>query len=109
MQFTIDRAPLLKALAHVQTVVEQRGTIPVLANVKIEGKGDSLTLTATDIDIALSVRVNAGVAEGGATTVPAHMFYDIARKLPEGSQVEVSTKDSGRVSIRAGSSRFTLS
>lgn len=109
MQFTIERAALLKALAHVQTVVEKRGTIPVLANVKLEADNGQLSLMATDMDISLMEKVAASVTEPGKTTVPAHMFYDIARKLPDGSQIEFSVKESGRVSIRSGSSRFTLS
>lgn len=109
MQFTIERSTLIKALGHVQTVVEKRGTIPILANVKLEAKGGTLALTATDMDIALVEKIGAEVTDPGAITVPAHMFYDIARKLPDGAQIEVSTKEAGRVSIRSGSSRFTLS
>lgn len=109
MQFTIERTTLIKALGHVQTVVEKRGTIPVLANVKLEAAGGSLSLTATDMDITLVEKVGAEVSEPGSTTVPAHMFYDIARKLPDGAQIEVAVKESGRVSIRSGSSKFMLS
>ncbi len=109
MQFTIERAHLLKCLGHIQSVVEKRGTIAVLSNVKLEAKGDSVALTATDMDIAIAERVPATVKKPGATTVPAHMLYDIVRKLPEGAQVELSvSEDGGKVSIRAGQSRFSL-
>ncbi|MBV8938998.1 MAG: DNA polymerase III subunit beta [Alphaproteobacteria bacterium] len=108
MQFAIERSVLLKALGHVQTVVEKRGTIPVLANVKLDAKSGQLSLTATDMDIALVERVPAEIGREGATTVPAHTFYEIVRKLHEGAQVEVNTGEGGRVSIRSGQSRFTL-
>lgn len=109
MKFTIERAHLIRALGHVQSVVEKRGTIAVLSNVKVEAKGDSVSLTATDMDLAIVEKVPASVARGGATTVPAHMFYDIARKLPEGAQVECTiADDGGKMTIRSGQSRFSL-
>ena len=84
MKFTVDRAVLLKALAHVQSVVERRNTIPILANVLIDAKTEgNLTLTATDMEIAV-VEAVAGVTvtRGGRTTAPAATLYEIVRKLP---------------------------
>lgn len=110
MKFVIDRSVLLKSLAHVQSVVERRGTIPILANIKLEATPDSLALTSTDMDIAITERVPAKTGNVGATTVPAHTFYEIVRRLPEGAEVEI-TKDSkdAKVTLRAGASRFSLS
>ena len=53
MKLKADRATLLKALAHVQSVVERRNTIPILANVMIAVRDGKLTLTATDMEIAI--------------------------------------------------------
>ena len=53
MKLTIERAALLKALGHVQSVVERRNTIPILSNVQIEAADGSLALTATDLDLAI--------------------------------------------------------
>jgi DNA polymerase-3 subunit beta len=109
MQFVIERSHLLKSLGHVQSVVEKRGTIAVLSNVKIEAKGDGVELTATDMDLAMVEKVPASVSKNGATTVPAHMFYDIVRKLPEGAQIECTmSDDGGKMTIRSGQSRFSL-
>lgn len=109
LQFVIERAHLIKSLGHVQSVVEKRGTIAVLSNVRIDAKGDSISLTATDMDIAIVEKVTASVSKPGSTTVPAHTFYDIVRKLPDGAQIEItSSDDGGKVSIRAGQSRFSL-
>lgn len=109
MQFVIERSLLLKSLGHVQSVVEKRGTIAVLSNIKLDAKGTEVALTATDMDIAIVEKVTANVSEGGTTTVPAHTFYDIVRKLPDGAQIEVSTSEDGtKVTIRAGQSRFSL-
>ena len=109
MRVTIERSAFLRALNHVQSVVERRNTIPILSNVLVQASGAELKLTATDLDIEIVESVAAMVASGGATTVPAHMLYDIVRKLPDGAQLELDQgADAGRVSIFAGRSRFAL-
>lgn len=109
MKLVIDRSNLIKALGHVQSVVEKRGTIPILSNVKLEAAGDVLYLTATDMDIAVVERVSANVTDPGHATVPAHTLYDIVRKLPDGSQIEFSrAEDATKAVIRSGTSRFSL-
>ena len=109
MRVTIERSAFLRALNHVQSVVERRNTIPILSNVLVQASGAELKLTATDLDIEIVESVAAMVAVGGSTTVPAHMLYDIVRKLPDGAQLELDQgPDMGRVSIFAGRSRFAL-
>lgn len=109
MKLTIDRTALLRCLAHVQSVVERRNTIPILSNVLVEAKGDRLSLTATDMDLAIVEQTAANVAMAGAATVPAHTMYDIVRKLPEGSEVQMELgEDGAQVALKAGRSRFTL-
>src|SRR5262245_9370591 len=109
MRVTIERSAFLKALNHVQSVVERRNTIPILSNVLVQAKGDSVKLTATDLDIEIIETVAAEVGQDGAVTVAAHMLYDIVRKLPDGAQLELDQgPDTGRVAIKAGRSRFAL-
>ena len=109
MKVTIERSVLLKALGHVHRIVERRNTIPILANVLIEAADGKLALKSTDLDLEASERVSADVAQNGATTVPAHVIYDIVRKLPEGAQASLETTgDTGQLVLRAGRSRFTL-
>jgi DNA polymerase-3 subunit beta len=109
MKVTVERAQLLKSLGHVHRVVERRNTIPILANVLVKGEKSGLNLKATDLDLEVIETIAAEVAPAGSTTVPAHMFYEIVRKLPEGSQVVLeSSSDRAMLAIRAGRSRFTL-
>jgi DNA polymerase-3 subunit beta len=109
MKATIERATLLKSLSHVQSVVERRNTIPILSNVLLDAREDgSLRLMATDLDLQVDETVSASVSQPGATTVSAHTFFDIVRKLPEGSQVELSAAD-GKMQVVAGRARFNLS
>src|SRR5690625_2441979 len=110
MKLTIERAALLRSLAHVQSVVERRNTIPILSNVLLEAKEERLRLTATDMDLTIHEETEAQIQSPGATTVPAHTFYDIIRKLPDGSEVELSISDGGgQMRLRAGRSNFVLS
>jgi DNA polymerase III subunit beta len=109
MKVTVERAELLKSLGHVHRVVERRNTIPILANVLIKADKGKLSMKATDLDLEVTDSIAAEISPGGATTVPAHMFYDIVRKLPEGSQIVIEgSGDRAVLSIRAGRSRFTL-
>src|SRR6187402_3857591 len=109
MKVTIERAELLKSLGHVHRVVERRNTIPILANVLVRAEKSALSLKATDLDLEVIEWISAEVAPAGSTTVPAHMFYEIVRKLPEGSQVLLeSSSDRAVLAIKAGRSRFTL-
>jgi DNA polymerase-3 subunit beta len=109
MKVTVERAELLKSLGHVHRVVERRNTIPILANVLIKADKGALSLKATDLDLEVTDSIAAEVAPGGATTVPAHMIYDIVRKLPDGAQIVLEgSGDRAVLSIRAGRSRFTL-
>jgi DNA polymerase-3 subunit beta len=109
MRLIIERNALLKALNHVASVVERRNTIPILSNVLVTAKGKAVTLTATDLDIEVVESVKADVSQDGSTTVPAHMFHDIVRKLADGAQVELSLgPDEGRMALTSGPAKFAL-
>ncbi len=128
MKLTIERGALLKALGHVQSVVERRNTIPILSNVllradaagavpAVDGAPESdgaLALSATDMDLEIVERVPGRIEQGGRITAPAHTLYDIVRKLRDGAQIEIEAPmgpDGGERSsmiLRSGRSTFTL-
>lgn len=108
MKFTIDRADLLRSLNHVHSVVERRNTIPILANVLLRADKDSLSLTTTDMDLEIVDSVSAKATTPGATTVPAHTLYDIVRKLPDASTVEIAAASDTTLTVKAGKSTFRL-
>lgn len=109
MKVTVEQAALLKALGHVHRVVERRNTIPILANVLLRASDRELHLKATDLDIDIVETIAADVERAGTTTVPAHVLYDIVRKLADGAQVSLEQDgQSGQVSLRSGRSRFSL-
>lgn len=109
MRLTIERGELLRALSHVTSVVERRTTIPILSNVMLAGSGRAVRFKATDLEREVIESVAGDVKEPGALTVPAHVLHDIVRKLPDGSEVElIRDAEKGRLTLRAGSSRFAL-
>ena len=109
MQLTIERAALLKALGHVQSVVERRNTIPILSNVLMSADRGGVSLSATDLDMEISDSTPAQVEAPGQITAPAHTLYEIVRKLPEGADVSLSyTGEDPRLQVHAGRSRFNL-
>jgi DNA polymerase-3 subunit beta len=109
MRVTLERSNLLKSLNHVHRVVERRNTIPILSNVLLTAAGASLEMKATDLDMEVTEATAAQVDQQGATTVPAHLLYDIVRKLPEGSEVMLKLEEGGgSMSVISGRSSFRL-
>ena len=103
MKFKADRATLMKALAHIQSVAEKRNTIPILANVKIEAADGKLLFTATDMEIAVVEEIAASVSRAGSATAPAATLYEIVRKLPDSAELEFeATGEAGQLKLRAG-------
>ena len=108
MKIKVERSALMKALSHVQNVVERRNTIPILANVLLRAKDGALTLAATDMEIAAVEQVPADILKQGATTAPAATLYEIVRKLPEGATVELD-HPGGDAQLALRSGRYATS
>jgi len=109
MKVIAERAALLKSLSHVQSVVERRNTIPILANLLLRADDEGLSMSATDLDIEAIVRMDAKVESAGTVTISAQTLYEIVRKLPDGSEVALTLDpEDQRVSVSAGRSRFAL-
>ena len=108
LKFSVERSQILRSLAHIQSVVEKRTTVPVLANVKLEIEGSNLRLTATDMEISITETIPVKTSAAGATTLPAQVLYDIIRKIPEGAEVEFNEAKSGQVEVKSGRSKFKL-
>ncbi|MDH3977009.1 MAG: DNA polymerase III subunit beta [Gammaproteobacteria bacterium] len=109
MDLTTSRESLLRPLQAVIGVVERRQTMPILANVLLEAKDNTLSITATDLEVELVAHANVdAVKDPGEITVPARKLLDICRALPDESSVSVKL-DGDRIIIKSGRSRFVLS
>ena len=108
MKFQADRETLLKPIQAVVGVVERRQTMPILANMLLVANEHGLSVTATDLEVELVASATLDVAQAGEVTVPGRKLLDICRALPDGAKVSVSL-DKGKLVIKSGRSRFTLS
>ncbi|MDD3030461.1 MAG: DNA polymerase III subunit beta [Alphaproteobacteria bacterium] len=108
MKLTLSRDVLLKSLGHVQSVVERRNTIPILANVLIRVTPEGVFMTATDMEIEINEAIEAHVSKTGSVTAPAHTLYEIVRKLPDGADVELNASSAGQLTLSSGRSHFKL-
>jgi DNA polymerase-3 subunit beta len=82
--------------------------MPILSHILLAASDGRLTVTATDLEVELRAEADVNVESPGEVTVPGRKLHDICRALPEGADIEVALS-SGRVTAKAGRSRFTLS
>ncbi|NNF96791.1 MAG: DNA polymerase III subunit beta [Halobacteria archaeon] len=109
MKLSIQRETLLRPLQVVSSVVERRQTLPVLSNVLINCRNNTLTLTGTDLEVEMIAKASLDQeADEGETTLPARKILDICRALPEEAIISLATNGDKAI-IRSGRSRFTLS
>ena len=107
MEVVIDRDAFLKGLQMVQNIVEPRQTLPILANVLLEAAGDSVRLTATDLEVGARVSVPAKVGAKGAITVSARKLAEIVKELPAAA-VALKVSENVTVSLRCGGATYRM-
>jgi DNA polymerase III subunit beta len=92
MKLQVTRENLNKALNSVSRVANARGTLPILANVLIKTSNNRLSLSATNLDIAITHFIGAKVGQEGSITVPARLMQDFVGSLPDGV-IELDLQD----------------
>lgn len=107
MNIQINRETLLKPLTSVTSIVEKRHTLPILSNLLLEAKQNKIHLTATDLEMQISLSVETATTGDFSTTISAKKLLDICRSLPDSSEINMATNDS-RITLKAGKSRFNL-
>jgi DNA polymerase-3 subunit beta len=107
MDFTVKKNELLRELQYVQGVVERKTTVPILSNLLLETSGNSLAVTATDLDVTIRCACRANIKVSGAVTVSARKIFDIVRLLPE-AEIHFKATSSDWVSVSCLRSRFKV-
>jgi DNA polymerase III subunit beta len=102
MELVVRKNDLLRELQLFQGIVERKNTIPILANVLMEAKGDEVRFLATDLEVGLRSRCQAAVAKGGSLTLPAKKFYEIVKSLPE-TDIRIAEEKGG---VKVAADRF---
>jgi len=108
MELKLNRDLFLKSLSHIQGIVEKKNTIPILSNVLLDARNEKITLSATDLDIIIIETIPGEVIQEGSTTTTAQVIYDLVRKLPAGSEILISLKSEGQLSLISAKSNFNL-
>jgi DNA polymerase-3 subunit beta len=99
MELVVRKNDLLRELQLFQGIVERKNTIPILANVLMEAKGEKVSFLATDLEVGLRSHCSAAVAKAGSLTLPAKKFYEIVKSLPE-TDIRIA-EDKGGVKVAA--------
>ena len=106
MKFTCEKSLLVSALSIASRTVAQKSAISVLEGIYIKA-GLHLYISGYNLETGITVTVPADISENGECVMPARLFFDIIRKLPD-EEVSISIDKSFKVSIRCGISSFTI-
>ena len=107
MKFQVNRDIFSEAVSFTVKLLPQRTTLPILSGVLLRAEGSIVTLSSFDYEVSAQTSVTADVSEDGAVLVSGRLLADIASRLPN-SVVEFTTSD-GKIAVKCGSARFTLS
>jgi len=108
MKFILNRELLLTPLQQIVSVIEKRQTMPILANILFQLENNQLTLTGTDLEIQIVVKIPLQSDISGSITIPARKLLDICRLLPTEVDIKFELKDD-KLKIQSGRSRFSVS
>lgn len=107
MDLTVKQSELLREIQHVQGIVERKTTVPILSNLLLETSGNTLQVTATDLDVSLRCSCRAEVRTAGSVTVSARKLFDIARLLPD-QDIVLKAAGPDWVNLTCQRSRFKI-
>ncbi len=107
MKLKCKRDDLLNGFQQVQNIANSRTTLPILGNVLLDAKKESVTLTATDLEVGMQIKVPSKVEKEGITTLPARKVFNLIRELSN-SDLEISVEPNHMASISSGTSFFKI-
>jgi DNA polymerase-3 subunit beta len=108
MKLSIAKGELQRGLGRIQSIVEKRNSMPILANVLLEAeKGAKLALAATDLEVGIRGLHEAKVSKTGSVTVAAKKFFELVRELPD-EAVHLEATPNAYLNIRCARAEFTL-
>lgn len=108
MKVKCSREELLEAIQISQRAISTRSMLPILSGILFKAEGNTLSLSATDLEISIRLKVKGKVAEKGSLVMPGRLIFDILSNLEDPS-VELSlVKEKGQLEVLAGESKFDL-
>jgi len=107
VKFQVNRDVFADAVSFAVKLLPQRTTLPILSGVLLRAEGDTLTLSSFDYEVSAQTSITADIDEAGTVLVSGRLLADIASRLPN-APVQFTTEE-GKIAVRCGSARFTLS
>ena len=107
MKFTCSQQKLSKALNIVSKAVSTRTTIPVLKGILLKSEENNLILSASDLDLSIEKAIDVNVIEEGSVVIPAKLFGDIVRKLPN-EEILIEEEENNVIMIKTSKSEFKI-
>lgn len=107
MKIKITKDDLLSGIQIVQNIVAPKATLPILSNMLLETKKDTLRLYTTDLDIGISCDINVNIIEDGSITIPAKRFAEVIRELPAGD-ITIHARKNNQIEIEGKNCRIKL-
>src|ERR1700752_4570395 len=107
MEFSVKKYDLLREISLTQGGVERKTTIPILGNILCEASGNSVTLTATDLELSIRTSCEAKIKKEGAGTIPAKKLLELVRLLPEG-EIRFKLLDNHWVEIVSDKKKYKM-
>ncbi len=107
IKFTVTKEKVLDGLQRVQNVVSARTTLPILSNVLLQASEKGLSLTTTDLDLAIRCSVEATVTKAGGTTLPARKLFSILKEVVA-AEIDIEVDDKNSAAIHCGSSFYKI-
>ncbi|MFH0866312.1 MAG: DNA polymerase III subunit beta [Bacteroidota bacterium] len=107
MKVKLSKEELLQGIQTVQNIVSTKATLPILSNMLVETKKDTLHLYTTDLDIGISCEIPVNIMEDGAITIPAKRFSDIVREFPAGDVI-INARKNNQIDIEGQNCRMKL-
>ncbi|MDD8018207.1 MAG: DNA polymerase III subunit beta [Bacteroidota bacterium] len=108
MKFSIRSIDLQKALAKTVSVVPTRSTLPILENLLFDVNANTLKITATDLEISVSVSLEVQGMQNGTVAIPAKRIFDTVRALPDTVITFSADKESNKIKMKTENGEYTL-
>ncbi|MCX7835682.1 MAG: DNA polymerase III subunit beta [bacterium] len=109
MRISVTQERFESVIERAFTVVPSKTTMPILRTVYVECKNGELAVSATDLELMITIKTSADVAENGVSVIPAKRLYDLAKTLQKDVPVRLESEDESAVIITSGQGKFKIS
>jgi len=101
MRIVFEQGALARAVQSLQSIAATKNTLPILANVLLDARENTIVMAATDLEVGIRMTVEGSVEESGILTIPARKFSELVRELPN-EEVHLSTTSNDQIQIECG-------